>query len=66
MQQQVMVMVTEIDIQRKRIALSMKEEAILPIQKAKPINIVVNKNGKKIIPENDYIAQLEALREKFK
>ena len=65
-QQQVMVMVTEIDIQRKRIALSMKEEAILPIQKAKPINIVVNKNGKKIIPENDYIAQLEALREKFK
>ncbi|MDQ3047112.1 MAG: RNA-binding transcriptional accessory protein [Bacteroidota bacterium] len=72
-QQQVMVIVTEVDVQRKRIALSMKD-ASAPVQsKSAPIttNTTTTKktNGKGGNPEppaNDFASQLAALKDKFK
>jgi protein Tex len=62
--QQVMVTVTEVDVQRKRIALSMKDEAGAFTAAKKE-----NPGGKKSIPEppaNDFASQLAALKDKFK
>lgn len=63
--QKVMVTVTEVDAQRKRIALSMKDEAQQQPNKTPP-----SKTGKsdkrQEIPKNDFAAQLAALKDKFK
>jgi uncharacterized protein len=68
-QQQVMVTVTEVDAQRKRIALSMKDTAVqsAPVATAsKPSNNASNKNKKNNAPaENDFMSQLAALKDKF-
>ncbi|MES2593353.1 MAG: Tex family protein [Bacteroidota bacterium] len=65
-QQQVMVTVTEVDVQRKRIALSMKDNAVQaasPVTPSKPAN---NSNKSKAAPPaNDFASQLAALRDKF-
>lgn len=63
-QQQVMVTVTEVDAQRKRIALSMKDNvASAPVSKPAQNN---NKKGKPEPPANDFASQLAALKDKFK
>ncbi len=66
-QQQVMVSVTEVDVQRKRIALSMKDNAIVnanpPVASTKK---VTNKNRKALSTETDFASQLAALKDKFK
>jgi uncharacterized protein len=63
-QQKVTVTVTEVDVQRKRIALSMKDAAA-PVQNtSKPANN--NKKGKPELPANDFASQLAALKDKFK
>lgn len=63
-QQQVMVTVTEIDVQRKRIALSMKDNVgSAPVSKPVQNN---NKKGKPEPPANDFASQLAALKDKFK
>ncbi len=64
-QQQVMVTVTEIDIPRKRIALSMKDNAVLSVPAANPNKVATNKNGKIVPPVNDFASQLTALKDKF-
>ncbi len=61
-QQQVMVTVTEVDVKRKRIALSMKDEAV-PVQSSKG-----QKSHKPKEPEydpNDMKSALAALKSKF-
>jgi len=65
-QQQVMVTVTEVDAQRKRIALSMKDNVVgVPV--SKPVqNNNNNKKGKPEVPANDFASQLAALKDKFK
>jgi uncharacterized protein len=66
-QQQVMVTVTEVDVQRKRIALSMKDNAVVnavPTVSAPP-KVVVNKKGKVVPQANDFASQLAALKDKF-
>jgi len=72
-QQQVMVTVTEVDVQRKRIALSMKDNVVSSTPVSKPVQ---NNNGKKGLPAgkagkveepaNDFASQLAALKDKFK
>jgi uncharacterized protein len=60
--QQVEVTVTEVDVLRKRIALSMKSE-----QPERKINVKSEKPkfaGKKL-PENDLQSKLDALKNKF-
>jgi uncharacterized protein len=64
-QQQVMVTVTEVDAQRKRIALSMKDGAAVSAPTTTPAKIVVNKNGKVLPAQNDFASQLAALKDKF-
>ena len=73
-QQQVMVTVTEVDVQRKRIALSMKDN-IVPqtTSSSKPSSNNTNKKGspagkagKVEEPANDFASQLAALKDKFK
>jgi uncharacterized protein len=69
-QQHVMVTVTEVDAQRKRIALSMKDAVTSSTSSHNPIkNNTVNnnnKNKKGVAPvENDFASQLAALRDKF-
>ena len=64
-QQQVMVTVTEIDIQRKRIALSMKDNIAVTASTSTPSKPVINKNGKVAPPANDFASQLAALKDKF-
>jgi uncharacterized protein len=64
-QQQVMVTVTEIDIQRKRIALSMKDNTVVNTPVSKPTKPMVNKNGKVAAPATDFASQLAALKDKF-
>lgn len=65
--QKVMVTVTEVDVQRKRIALSMKD-AVAPAQNnPKPQQNTNAKKGKQEAPPaNDFAAQLAALKDKFK
>ncbi len=64
-QQQVMVTVTEVDAQRKRIALSMKDNvASAPV--SKPAQNNTSKKGKPEPPANDFASQLAALKDKFK
>ncbi|MGZ4053460.1 MAG: Tex family protein [Bacteroidia bacterium] len=66
-QQQVMVTVTEVDVQRKRIALSMKDNVVQQNQpSSKPSTNNNNKKGKKEEPANDFASQLAALKDKFK
>jgi uncharacterized protein len=68
--QKVMVRVTEVDINRKRIALSMKSEN-KPDQRPKPIpkpstaNIVKKPREKEVVPETDIAIKLAALKNKF-
>lgn len=64
--QQVEVTVTEVDVARKRISLSMKEEEKV-VRKEEKIsgNRATSKNIKKKVPENDFNAKLAALRSKF-
>jgi uncharacterized protein len=68
--QKVMVRVTEVDINRKRIALSMKSEN-KPEQRPKPIpkpataNIVKKPREKELVPETDIAIKLAALKNKF-
>ncbi len=67
--QQVMVTVTEVDAQRKRIALSMKDNAAgtTSSNTNKPAsNNNNNKNKKQEAPANDFASQLAALKDKFK
>ena len=73
-QQQVMVTVTEVDVQRKRIALSMKDNVVPQTTNlSKPSSNSNNKKGspagqvgKKEEPANDFASQLAALKDKFK
>lgn len=62
-QQQVMVTVTEVDVQRKRIALSMKDA--VTGYSTKKANIA-NKKETEEKPANDFASQLAALKDKFK
>jgi protein Tex len=65
--QQVTVTVTEVDVQRKRIALSMKDNVVSASPVAKPaIPANTNKKGKPEPPANDFASQLAALKDKFK
>lgn len=70
-QQQVMVTVTEVDAQRKRIALSMKDSvptstSLGNVAKVNNNNSNSNnKNKKQAAPANDFASQLAALRDKF-
>ena len=64
-QQQVMVTVTEIDIQRKRIALSMKDNVVSNSPINIPAKAVINKKDKVVPPANDFASQLAALKDKF-
>jgi len=64
-QQQVMVTVTEIDIQRKRIALSMKDNAVVNAPVSTPAKLIINKKGKVVPAANDFASQLAALKDKF-
>ncbi|MDO9188176.1 MAG: Tex family protein [Bacteroidia bacterium] len=64
-QQQVMVTVTEVDIQRKRIALSMKDNAVVNVPVSTPAKVIVNKKGKVVPAANDFASQLAALKDKF-
>jgi uncharacterized protein len=65
--QKVTVVVTEVDAQRKRIALSMKDAGV-PVQaRSKPQSNTTAKKGKQETPAaNDFAAQLAALKDKFK
>ncbi len=63
--QQVMVTVTEVDIQRKRIALSMKDNAVLSAPVSIPAKTTFNNKGKAVPAANDFASQLAALRDKF-
>jgi uncharacterized protein len=69
--QQVMVTVTEVDVQRKRIALSMKDNAVHSAPATAPAksnnnSVNSNKNKKNAAPPaNDFMSQLAALKEKF-
>jgi uncharacterized protein len=73
-QQQVMVTVTEVDVQRKRIALSMKDNFVpQTTSSSKPSSNNNNKKGspagkavKAEEPANDFASQLAALKDKFK
>lgn len=68
-QQQVTVTVTEIDVQRKRIALTMKGIAsagAAPVSKPDAKNNSIAKKGKPAPAANDFSSQLAALKEKFK
>lgn len=64
-QQQVMVTVTEVDIQRKRIALSMKDNAVVNVPVSTPAKVIINKKGKVVPAANDFASQLAALKDKF-
>ena len=66
--QKVMVRVTEVDVQRKRIALSMKSEGkpqSAPKQKASPLNLNQMPQTKAAVPETDIAIKLAALKNKF-
>ncbi len=65
-QQQVKVTVTEVDVQRKRIALSMKDNVAPANTNSKPAQTKSNKKGKPEPPANDFASQLAALKDKFK
>lgn len=58
--QKVIVTVTEVDVARRRIALSMKKDPNAPTQRQ------VNKNTNKQVYESDFAAKLAALKGKFK
>lgn len=60
--QKVTVTVTEVDVQRKRIALSMKTEQAEQKPAKKP---EFSKQVKKSVPENDLQSKLAALKNKF-
>jgi len=66
--QKVTVTVTEVDVQRKRIALSMKDavSSNAPAAKAQAPNNNSGKKGKPEPPANDFASQLAALKDKFK
>jgi uncharacterized protein len=76
--QKVMVTVTEVDAQRKRIALTMKDNVptSYTTPSNKPTNTTNNNNNKKGLPAgkagkpepaaNDFASQLAALKDKFK
>jgi len=65
--QQVTVTVTEVDVQRKRIALSMKDNVPVSAPVSKPaIPNNSNKKGKPEPPANDFASQLAALKDRFK
>lgn len=72
--QQVIVTVTEVDAQRKRIALSMKDNAAgtttsstsKPSSNNNKNNLPAGKAGKQEAPANDFASQLAALKDKFK
>ncbi|MES2284176.1 MAG: Tex family protein [Bacteroidota bacterium] len=64
-QQQVMVTVTEIDVQRKRIALSMKDNTGVNAPVSAPAKVIINKKGKVVPAANDFASQLAALKDKF-
>lgn len=64
-QQHVLVTVTEIDIQRKRIALSMKDNVEVNVPVSTPAKVIINKKGKVVPPANDFASQLAALKDKF-
>jgi protein Tex len=67
LQQKVMVTVTEVDVARKRIALSMKEGAAVPsvagrVSVKKEMN---KKSADKSVPPNSFQAKLMELKKKF-
>ena len=62
LQQRLMVTVTEIDVARKRISLSMKDASPTPVKKT----IGVKAAPKKEEPVNDFQSKLDELKKKFK
>lgn len=64
--QQVMVTVTEVDVQRKRIALSMKDVVAGNQSDTNTKPVPAAKKGKQEAPANDFASQLAALKDKFK
>jgi protein Tex len=60
--QKVMVTVLEVDVARKRISLSMKDEK-MPAQK--PMGSLKKERPKNTLPQNDFDTGLEALKKKF-
>jgi len=62
LQQQLMVTVTEVDVARKRISLSMKDAASAPARKSFPAKPAVKKEE----PVNDFQARLAELKKRFK
>lgn len=62
LQQQLMVTVTEVDVARKRISLSMKDNATAPVKKS----IAPKSSVRKDEPANDFQAKLAELKKKFK
>jgi len=63
LQQRLMVTVTEVDVARKRISLSMKDSSPSPVVKK---SIVPKPAAKKEEPVNDFQAKLMELKKKFK
>ncbi|MEO8795665.1 MAG: S1 RNA-binding domain-containing protein, partial [Daejeonella sp.] len=64
--QKVMVTVTEIDVARKRIALTMKTDEPKEVKKQKPIDTKFNKKVQKPEPAEDMQSKLAALKNRFK
>jgi protein Tex len=62
LQQRLMVTVTEVDVARKRISLSMKDAAPAPVKKG----FTPKPAAKKEEPVNDFQAKLAELKKKFK
>jgi uncharacterized protein len=61
LQQQLLVTVTEVDVLRKRISLSIKEAATVPSRKAPVAKPVAKKDA----PLNDFQSKLNELKKKF-
>lgn len=64
LQQKVMVTVTEVDITRKRIALTMKDATQQDAPKKQPNHF--GKKKQKVAPQNDFQEKLAILKTKFK
>ncbi len=64
--QKVMVTVTEIDVARKRIALSMKTDEPKEVKKQKPVRVNFDKKVQKPETAEDMQSKLAALKNRFK
>jgi len=66
LQQKVRVTVTEVDVSRKRIALSMKDQSKAPQQSRRDIVPQKQTAIKPAVPDNPFQAKLNELKKKFK